>query len=108
MNFYFHAIYKMGPDLADGGQVLLLNLRELVEANDGSIFHLHGTLMEIAWFEVLEKFLVSGRRTTDLGHNAVEDVVHVRDLHATLLHLLGIDHERYSVQYQGLDAVIQI
>lgn len=48
MNFYFHAIYKMGPDLADDGQVLLLNLRELGEANDGSIFHLHGTLTEIA------------------------------------------------------------
>ena len=41
--------------------------------------------------------------TDDLGYNAVEDVVHVRDLHATMLHLLGIDHERLSVQYQGLD-----
>ena len=29
--------------------------------------------------------------------------VHVRDLHATLLHLLGIDHERFTVKYQGLD-----
>ncbi|MAW77910.1 MAG: sulfatase [Planctomycetes bacterium] len=41
--------------------------------------------------------------TDDLGYNAVENVVHVRDLHATMLHLLGIDHERLSVQYQGLD-----
>jgi hypothetical protein len=30
-------------------------------------------------------------------------VVHVRDLHATTLHLLGIDHARLSVKYQGLD-----
>ncbi|MFM8272006.1 MAG: DUF1501 domain-containing protein, partial [Gemmata sp.] len=30
--------------------------------------------------------------------------VHVRDLHATVLHLLGIDHEKLSVKYQGLDA----
>jgi hypothetical protein len=41
--------------------------------------------------------------TDDLGYNAVTDVVHVRDLHATVLHLLGIDHERLSVKYQGLD-----
>ena len=41
--------------------------------------------------------------TDDLGYNAVEDVVHVRDLHATMLHLLGLDHERLSVPFQGLD-----
>ncbi|MEQ8763476.1 MAG: DUF1501 domain-containing protein [Planctomycetota bacterium] len=41
--------------------------------------------------------------TDDLGYFAVEDPVHVRDLHATLLHLLGIDHERLTVRYQGLD-----
>ncbi len=42
--------------------------------------------------------------TDELGYNAVEDVVHVRDLHATMLHLLGIDHEQLSVKYQGLNA----
>jgi hypothetical protein len=41
--------------------------------------------------------------TDDLGYNAIENIVHVRDLHATLLHLLGIDHERFTVKYQGLD-----
>ncbi|HVK09072.1 MAG TPA: DUF1501 domain-containing protein, partial [Gemmataceae bacterium] len=41
--------------------------------------------------------------TDDLGYHAVNDVVHVRDLHATVLHLLGIDHERFTVKYQGLD-----
>jgi hypothetical protein len=41
--------------------------------------------------------------TDELGYNAVEDVVHVRDMHATMLHLLGIDHERFSFPYQGLD-----
>jgi hypothetical protein len=30
--------------------------------------------------------------------------VHVRDLHATILHLLGINHERFTFRYQGLDA----
>ena len=41
--------------------------------------------------------------TDELGYNAVENVVHVRDLHATMLHLLGIDHKKLSVKYQGLD-----
>lgn len=41
--------------------------------------------------------------TDELGYNAVEDVVHVRDLHATMLHMLGIDSHRFSVQFQGLD-----
>ncbi len=41
--------------------------------------------------------------TDELGYNAVENVVHVRDLHATMLHLLGIDHRRFSYKFQGLD-----
>lgn len=41
--------------------------------------------------------------TDELGYNAVENVAHVRDLHATLLHLLGIDHKRLTYKHQGLD-----
>ena len=41
--------------------------------------------------------------TDELGYHAVKDIVHVRDLHATMLHLLGIDHSRFSVKFQGLD-----
>ncbi|MEO1984054.1 MAG: DUF1501 domain-containing protein, partial [Fuerstiella sp.] len=41
--------------------------------------------------------------TDELGYNSVEDVVHVRDLHATMLHLLGIAPERFTVKHQGLD-----
>jgi len=40
----------------------------------------------------------------ELGFNVVKDRVHVRDLHATLLHLLGIDHQRLTFKFQGLDA----
>jgi hypothetical protein len=39
--------------------------------------------------------------TDDLGYNAIENPVHVHDLHATMLHLLGIDHERFTYKYQG-------
>ncbi len=41
--------------------------------------------------------------TDDFGYAAVEDVVHVHDLHATLLHLCGIDHERLVFRHQGRD-----
>ena len=41
--------------------------------------------------------------TDPLGYNAVEDVVSVHDLHATLLHLCGIDHERLTYRFQGRD-----
>jgi hypothetical protein len=39
--------------------------------------------------------------TDELGYNAVEDVVEVHDLHATMLHLLGIEHKRLTVKFQG-------
>ena len=39
--------------------------------------------------------------TDDLGYNIVKDGVHVHDFHATLLHLLGIDHERLTYRFQG-------
>ena len=42
-------------------------------------------------------------QTDEFGYNAVEDKVHVRDFHATMLHLLGIDHMRLSYKFQGLD-----
>jgi len=41
--------------------------------------------------------------TDELGYNAVENRVHVHDLHATMLHLLGIDHTRLTYRFQGLD-----
>jgi hypothetical protein len=42
-------------------------------------------------------------RSDDLGFNAVEDRVHVHDLNATLLHLLGFDHTRLTFKFQGRD-----
>jgi hypothetical protein len=42
--------------------------------------------------------------TDELGYAAVENAVTVPDLHATLLHLLGLDHLRFSHKFQGLDA----
>jgi hypothetical protein len=42
--------------------------------------------------------------TDELGYAAVENAVAVPDFHATMLHLLGVDHKRLTVKYQGLDA----
>lgn len=44
---------------------------------------------------------ISLGQTDDLGFNAVEDRVHVHDLHATLLHLLGFDHTKLTFKFQG-------
>ncbi len=41
--------------------------------------------------------------TDELGYRAVEDVVSVHDLHASMLYLMGIDHKRLTVKFQGLD-----
>jgi len=41
--------------------------------------------------------------TDEMSYNVVRDPVHVRDLHATILHLMGLDHERLNFRYQGLD-----
>lgn len=41
--------------------------------------------------------------TDDYGYFAVENKMHVNDLHATLLHIMGVDHERLTYQYAGRD-----
>lgn len=41
--------------------------------------------------------------TDDYSYNIVKDPVHIRDFHATVLRLLGLDHDRFSYRYQGLD-----
>jgi len=40
-------------------------------------------------------------RTDELGYNIVEDAVHVHDLHATVLHLMGLDHTKLTYKFQG-------
>ena len=41
--------------------------------------------------------------TDDLGYFVTENKVHIRDLHATMLHLLGINHQHFTHKFQGLD-----
>jgi hypothetical protein len=46
---------------------------------------------------------ISVGSTDELGFNAVEDRAHVHDIHATLLHLLGLDHKKLTFRFQGRD-----
>ena len=46
---------------------------------------------------------ISYGSTDEFGLTAVEDRVHVHDLHATILHLMGLDHERLTYRYSGRD-----
>jgi len=70
-------------------------------AQIGRDHHIKGFSMVLAGGGI--KGGVTHGATDDFGYNAVHDVVHVRDLHATMLHLLGIDHARFTVAFQGLD-----
>jgi hypothetical protein len=42
-------------------------------------------------------------RTDNFGFNVIEDAVHVHDLHATILHLMGLDHTKLTYRFQGRD-----
>ncbi len=46
---------------------------------------------------------ISYGQTDELGYEAVENLMHIHDLHATILHLLGLDHERLTYRYAGRD-----
>ncbi len=68
---------------------------------DGRDHHIKGFSMWLAGAGV--RGGLSYGATDELGYNAVENVVTVHDLHATMLHLLGIDHLRLTYRFQGRD-----
>ncbi len=72
------------------------------QGGDGRDHHIKGFSFLLAGGGV--KGGISYGSTDDLGYAAVENPVSVNDFHATMLHLLGVDHERLSVKFQGLDA----
>jgi Protein of unknown function (DUF1501) len=69
--------------------------------NDGRDHHPNAFTMWFAGGGVKQGVTLGA--SDEFGFNVVEDRVHVHDLHATLLHLLGFDHTRLSVRFQGLD-----
>jgi hypothetical protein len=73
----------------------------VAQKGDGRDHHPFGFTMWVAGGGV-KGGMVHGA-TDEFGWYAVEDKVHVHDLHATILHLLGIDHERLTYRYSGRD-----
>jgi uncharacterized protein (DUF1501 family) len=71
------------------------------EGNNGREHHPFGFTMWLAGGGVRGGY-VHGK-TDDFGWHAVENKVHVHDLHATILHLLGLDHTRLTYRYAGRD-----
>jgi hypothetical protein len=69
--------------------------------NDGRDHHPNAFTMWLAGGGIRPGITLG--ETDDLGFNVVKDRVHVHDLHATLLHLLGFDHERLTYRFQGRD-----
>jgi len=71
------------------------------EGTNGREHHPFGFTMWMAGGGVKAGY--SHGQTDEFGWHAVEDKVHVHDLHATILHLMGIDHEKLTYRYSGRD-----
>jgi uncharacterized protein (DUF1501 family) len=71
------------------------------EGTDGREHHPFGFTMWMAGAGV-KKGIIHGA-TDEFGWHAIQDKVHVHDLHATILHLLGLDHKRLTYRYSGRD-----
>ena len=71
----------------------------MAQEGDGRDHHVKGFSMFLAGGGI--KGGVAHGATDELGYAASEDICHVHDLHATMMHLLGIDHERLTFKYQG-------
>jgi len=71
------------------------------QGTDGRDHNPHGFTMWMAGAGVKGGFAYGA--TDDYGYYAVENKMHVNDLHATILHLMGLDHERLTYRYAGRD-----
>jgi hypothetical protein len=84
-----------------GGEFGRTPMVQLGSGAPGRDHHIKGFTMWLAGAGV--RGGLSYGATDELGYNAVEDVVHIRDLHATMLHTLGVDHRKLAYRFQGLD-----
>jgi arylsulfatase A-like enzyme len=73
----------------------------MAQGKDGRDHNPQGFTMWLAGGGVKSGFAYGN--TDDYGHKAVEHPVHMHDLHATILWLLGLDHEKLTFRYAGRD-----
>ena len=84
-----------------GGEFGRTPVAQTAKTTWGRDHHPHGFTMWMAGGGVRRGLTYGG--TDEFGYHAVEKPVHVHDLHATVLHLLGIDHEQLTFRTQGRD-----
>jgi hypothetical protein len=83
------------------GRTPTIELTSGLEAGGGRDHNHYGFSMWLAGGGVRGGYVHGG--TDEFGFRAVEKPVHVHDLHATILHLMGFDHERFTYRYAGRD-----
>ena len=83
------------------GRTPVVEVSGLVNVQNGRDHNSHGFSMLLAGGGV--KGGIAYGATDDFGFKAVEKPVHIHDLHATVLHLLGLDHTRLTYRYSGRD-----
>ena len=71
------------------------------QGNDGRDHNPYGYSIWMAGGGVKPGFIYGA--TDEIGYHAVEDRMHIHDFHATVLHLLGLDHEKLTYKYSGRD-----
>ena len=83
-----------------GGEFGRTPMNEARNNRNGRDHHPHAFTMWMAGGGIKPGIAVE---TDEFGFNVVEDPVHVHDLHATILHLLGLDHTKLTYRFQGRD-----
>lgn len=83
------------------GRTPVVNLGGFRSVHNGRDHNVHGFTYLMAGGGIKSGYIHGA--TDDFGFKAVEKPVHVHDLHATALHLLGLDHERLTFRYSGRD-----
>ncbi|MEJ7608427.1 MAG: DUF1501 domain-containing protein [Bryobacteraceae bacterium] len=83
------------------GRTPMIQNSGLEKVGNGRDHNVHGFTTLLAGGGV--KGGIAYGATDDFGFKAVENKVHVHDLHATILHLMGIDHTRLTYRYSGRD-----
>jgi len=78
-----------------------MNQGDMSNGNYGRDHHMKAFTLWMAGGGIKPGITIGG--TDELGYNAVEDRVHVNDFHATILHCMGINHEKLTYRFQGRD-----
>jgi hypothetical protein len=89
--------------LAFNAIVLSLLVAAALGSEDGRGHNNRGFTMWLAGAGAGARPGLAYGRTDEHGYEAVEDKVHTHDLHATILHLLGLDHEQLTYRHGGRD-----